>query len=76
MTAADQDLVDVREMTLPGGGRVVIVDAGPRGSTRIVPPGGDEYAYERDEWARRVEVSVSPAGRSVRIFVDGQEVKP
>lgn len=52
----------------------VIVRAGNQGTQRVVPPSGERYAYDRQLWARRVEVSVSPTGRSVRVWVDGVEV--
>lgn len=53
----------------------VVVKAGFRGVERIVPPAGEKYAFDVDKWARRVEVYVSPAGRSVRVYVDGEEVR-
>lgn len=53
----------------------VIVEAGNRGTERIVPPAGERHAFTRQKWARRVEVYVSPTGRSVRVHVDGEEVK-
>lgn len=52
----------------------LIVRAGYRGSKRIVPPAGEDSAFDVDQWARRVDVSVSPTGRSVRVWVDGEEV--
>lgn len=59
----------------PKLGRVVHVDAGHRGVRHVVPPAGEDYAFDVDLWARRIEVYVSPTGRSVRVFVDGREVK-
>lgn len=53
---------------------LVTVDAGPRGQERVAPPAGEEYAYDRPLWARRVEVTVSPTGRSARVWVDGVEI--
>ena len=50
------------------------VRAGPRGEKVVVPPAGPEYAFTVEEWARTVVVSVSPTGRSVRVWVDGEEV--
>lgn len=44
------------------------------GVERIVPPAGEEYAYTVDRWRKRVEVAVSPTGRSVRVWVDGVQV--
>jgi hypothetical protein len=54
---------------------VVHIRAGRRGKQRIVPPAGEDFAFDVDRWARRVEVQVSPTGRSVRVFVDGKEVE-
>jgi hypothetical protein len=51
------------------------VRAGARGVKRYVPPAGEDHAFEVPLWAREVEVYVSPTGRSVRIFVDGNEVR-
>ncbi len=66
--------IEVRSCSI-GGYEGVIVRAGRRGVTHIVPPAGEKYAFDRQEWARRVEVSVSPTGRSVRVWVDGQEIR-
>jgi hypothetical protein len=52
------------------------IRAGNRGVHRVVPPAGEAHAYERQEWARRISVYVSPTGRSVRVWVDGREVPP
>ena len=53
---------------------VAHIRAGNRGTVRVVPPAGEDYAFDRQEWAHRVEVCVSPTGRSVRVWVDGVEV--
>lgn len=58
------------------GYTVMSIDAGNRGHERVVPPAGDAHARDQQMWARHVQVSVSPTGRSVRVFVDGVEVKP
>ena len=57
------------------GYTVMSLDAGNRGTERVVPPAGEDYAYDRIKWGRHVQVSVSPTGRSVRVFVDGVEIK-
>jgi hypothetical protein len=63
------------DQILIGDGRQVIrTRAGNRGKERIVPPAGDDYAFEVERWARDVEVYVSRTGRSVRVWVDGVEV--
>lgn len=51
------------------------IRAGNRGRKRVVPPAGEKYAFTVDQWARRVEIYVSPTGRSVRVWVNGTEVK-
>lgn len=53
---------------------LVTVDAGPRPAEHVVPPAGEAYAFDAARWARRVEVSVSPTGRSARVWVDGVEI--
>jgi hypothetical protein len=58
------------------GYRTLKIDAVPTGVDRIVPPAGDAHAFEVQRYRRRVEISVSPAGRSVRVWVDGVEVRP
>lgn len=57
------------------GYTVANVRAGALPNERVVPPAGEEYAFMLRRWRRRVEVSVSPTGRSVRVWVDGTEVK-
>ena len=57
------------------GYHVLNVRACNRGEKRIVPPAGEDYAFEVTDWAKRVEISVSPAGRSVRVWIDGEEVR-
>jgi hypothetical protein len=74
----DQQIA-VRRLVVPNRGpddlyRVLQVDAGARGSRRVVPPAGEAHAFDVALWARRVSVSVSPSGRSVRVFVDGVEI--
>lgn len=53
----------------------VEIGAGPLPPERIVPPAGEEHAFEVPRWRRRVTVSISPTGRSVRVWVDGEEVR-
>lgn len=70
--------VTMRETTWrdPKGQHVqVTVQAGRKRVERIVPPAGEQYAFDVDIWPRTVNVYVSPTGRSVRVFVDGVEVK-
>jgi hypothetical protein len=73
VTAADE--FDMTLFTLDGR-KILLVNAGDRGTEEVVPPAGPAYAFTRHKWARKVEVSVSPTGRSVRVWVDGKEVKP
>jgi hypothetical protein len=53
----------------------VRVSAGRPKRKRIVPPAGERYAHIRETYPRNVEVYVSPTGRSVRVYVDGAEIK-
>lgn len=57
------------------GYQLVHLSAGFEGMERVVPPAGEDYAFNVPRYKRRVEVTVSPTGRSVRVFVDGKEVK-
>lgn len=52
------------------------VRAGKPKRVRVVPPAGEDYAFDRDDYPLIVEVSVSPTGRSARVWVNGAEVKP
>lgn len=54
-----------------GGAVGMTIKAGNRGKRRVVPPAGESYAFDVTQWARRVEIHVSPTGRSVRVWVDG-----
>lgn len=53
----------------------VDVSAGIPETVRVVPPAGEEHAYDRTDWPHRVTVYVSPTGRSVRIWIDGDEIE-
>lgn len=66
--------IDVQPITYEGR-TGLIVKAGHRGIRRVVPPAGEAHAFDVDEYARRVDVWVSSTGRSVRVWVDGQEVR-
>lgn len=55
--------------------RLLDVDIVPTSIERIVPPAGEEHAFDVQHFRRRIQVSVSPTGRSVQIYVDGQPVK-
>ena len=65
--------IDVRHLTYEGR-HVVFVDAGIPTVERVVPPAGEDYAFDRRHWPLRVEVCVSPTGRSARVWVNGTEV--
>lgn len=70
---ASGDQIDVAYAERDGY-QALSVRAGRRDVTHVVPPAGERYAFDRQEWSRLVQVSVSPTGRSVRVFVDGVEV--
>lgn len=74
MTEKKQPKYEISEVGYEGY-RQVAINAGPLGYERIVPPAGEDYAFDVARWKRRVEVVVSPTGRSVRVFVDGVEVR-
>lgn len=57
------------------GSDIVKVRCGKKRVERIVPPAGERYAFNRDQWDHEVEVYVSPKGKSVRVYVDGVEVR-
>lgn len=56
------------------GYETVVVNAGTPSVERVVPNLGESYAFDRVVWPRRVTVTVSPTGRSVRVWIDGVEV--
>jgi hypothetical protein len=76
MSARDIDIQRIMYHRHPAdsGAHVVKVRAGHRGTEHIVPPAGEDLAVDRTIWARTVEVYTSPAGRSVRVWVDGVEI--
>lgn len=57
------------------GRRQITVRAGRCRTERVVPPAGEEHAFDREIWDREVAVYVSATGRSVRVWIDGVEVK-
>ena len=71
--------IDVHRFTYPtsrGRYRGATVYAGKATTERVVPPAGEDYAFDVTRWPTRVQVTVSPTGRSVRIHVNGVEYKP
>ncbi len=73
-TATAPEHYDVRVFG-HAGYREINVRAGRKTTTHVVPPAGEAYAYDRDDWAHTIAVSVSPAGRSVRVWLDNREIK-
>lgn len=59
---------------LGDGRHVITVHAGKKTTKRIVPPAGEEHAFDVDHWARNVDIYVSAKGRSVRVCIDGLEI--
>lgn len=53
----------------------VVVSAGTCTTERIVPPAGGDHAFDVTRWSNRVEVCVSPTGRSVQVFVNGRKIR-
>jgi hypothetical protein len=66
------DPFDVRCFTFKGYTELAI-GAGKRTTERIVPPAGEDHAFEVDKWTRSITISISPTGRSVRVWIDGKE---
>ena len=64
--------------TKRGGGRweCLKINVVPTRVERVVPPAGEAHAFDVQHYKRTLEIYVSPTGRSVRIYVDGVEVKP
>lgn len=54
----------------------VTIRAGRPKRERVVPPAGERYAFERDTYPVVVDVTVSPTGRSIHVFVNGERVYP
>ena len=51
------------------------VNVWPTWVEHIVPPAGEDHAFFFQHYKRQVEIGVSPTGRSVRIWVDGEEIR-
>lgn len=54
-----------------GSYEVATVDAGAPEVTRVVPPAGESHAFTVRRHPIRVQVSVSPTGRSVQVWING-----
>lgn len=65
---------DLRLISFRGYQEVEIV-GGKRQTIHVVPPAGEKYAYDREDWSERITVTISPTGRSIRIYRNGQELK-
>ena len=52
----------------------VIVKTGKMKVEHVIPPAGERFAFDREDWPHRVVVSVSPTGRSVHIWKDGEKI--
>lgn len=57
-------------------GEFLIVRCGRHRTERVVPPAGEEFAFDSERWDHGVEIYVSPTGRSVQVYVDGEKVYP
>lgn len=55
---------------------VAEINAGRKRVERIVPPAGEAYAFDRDCWPVNVQVIVSPQGRSVQVWLNGERIRP
>jgi hypothetical protein len=69
--------LDVRRARFPyrnGSYEDVVVRAGTFTEERIVPPAGEDHAFTFEHWSDRIEISVSPTGRSVQVFYNGVKI--
>jgi hypothetical protein len=57
------------------GYQQVTVHAGRHHTEHVVPCAGEEYAFDREWSDHTITISVSPTGRSVRVWIDGEEFK-
>lgn len=73
MSAEHVDVRCIAAEFRPGRGEhhVVIVRAGVPTVTHVVPPAGEAHAFDRTDFPVEVQVSVSPSGRSVQVYVNG-----
>lgn len=78
MSAEENDAF-VNEFTFDhkgGSYHSTFIRAGFLGTERIEPPAGEGSAFEIPRWRNRVEVTCSPTGRSVQVFVNGEKWGP
>lgn len=66
--------IDVSSAEL-NGRTSVTVRAGLFGVERIVPPAGEAYAFEVPQYRHTFQIYSSATGRSVRLWIDGEEVE-
>jgi hypothetical protein len=52
----------------------VTIDCGLPAYDRIVPPAGEDHAFDYPTYPNTVEVAVSPTGRSVRVWLNGKKM--
>lgn len=58
---------------LNGYGRLTAKCGAPR-VEHIVPPAGDDHAFDRVVRPLDIEIMVSPTGRSTRMWINGVEI--
>ena len=71
------DAIDVRCARFSHRGGMyenVTVRAGIPNVVHVVPPSGEKYAFDRVDYPHEVQITVSPTGRSVQVYVDGKRV--
>ena len=52
----------------------VIVKTGKMKVEHIIPPAGERFAFDREDWPHQIIVSVSPTGRSVHVWKDNEKI--
>lgn len=53
---------------------VLIVKCGKKKTTLV--DNGDKYLRYRDDWDHEIQISVSPTGKSVQVYIDGEKAFP
>ena len=71
----DPDIQASRFKHRGGVYHAIDVRSGFQGFDRIVPPAGEMYAFYRPRYLHHVQVTVSPTGRSVQVFMDGEKLE-
>lgn len=67
-------LVRIRTSSIPDRGRQVTIKAGRSRVEHHVPPAGEKFAFDVRVYEHEITVYVSSTGRSVRVWIDHDEI--